>query len=78
MNIFRKIFSVVFILSLFVSCSKLDPLVFKGEKIEAYLLEDYEGDTDMNDIPDSYKIDNQFIHLFTLNSQLDSETKGQV
>lgn len=63
------------IISLLIgACAKLDPLVFRGEEIEEYLLEDYDGDTDMDDIPNSYDIPEQYLNLFTLNSQLDDES----
>ncbi len=61
---------------LFISCAKLDPLVFRGEKIDGYLLEDYEGETDMDDIPVIYNISEQFISLFTLASKLSSESEA--
>lgn len=72
-NLLRYII-VITVLFFINACAKLDPLVFRGEEIEAYLLEDYDGDTDMDDIPSSYDIEEEFLHLFTLNSQLNSET----
>ena len=57
------------------SCAKLDPLVFRGEEIEAYLLEDYEEATDMDDLPSSFDIPIQLTSLFTIDSKLDTETE---
>lgn len=64
------------LLLIIISCAKLDPLVFRGEKIDAYLLEDYEGETDMDDMPSSFDIPKQLTNLFTLDSKFESESKS--
>jgi alpha/beta superfamily hydrolase len=60
----------------FISCAKLDSLVFRGEKINGYLLDNYEGGTDMDDMPVSYNIPEQMTSLFTLESKLPSESES--
>lgn len=72
----NRLFIYCTILVAISSCAKLDPLVFRGEEIDSYLLEAYEGKTDMENIPDSYNISDQYLNLFTLESKLDSESES--
>ncbi|MCT4580302.1 MAG: alpha/beta hydrolase [Flavobacteriales bacterium] len=70
------LFHLLMLVAVFGACAKLDPMVFRGEEIEAYLLENYEGESDMDDIPSSFNIPEDHLHLFTLNSQLDTEASS--
>ena len=68
----KNILYIICLLVVIIGCKKnnLDALAFPLEKTDAYLLEDYEGEIV---VPDSYKIPEEKIHLFTINS-IDSET----
>ena len=76
MRIINYTLLLVSLVILSIACAKLDPLVFRGEEIDSYLLEAYKGTTDMDDIPDSYNITDQYISLFTLDSKLTSESEA--
>lgn len=68
------VFTALIIVNL--SCAKLDPLVFRGEKIDSYLLENYKEGTDMDDMPNSYDIAESYTSLFTLQSKLATESES--
>ncbi len=58
------------------SCAKIDPMVFKGTAIDEYLLEDYDGVIGFEDLPDSFDIPEQYTTIFTIESQLPSESEA--
>lgn len=69
----KKTFYILLFTSLITSCFKLDDIAFLGSKIEEYKFDDFYNKFDFN-LNDSYKIQDSNIHLFTLNSQLPSES----
>ncbi len=54
------------------SCLRLDENLFNEKKIDAYKLDDYDGETDFT-LDESYKIPDSLIHIFSLQSKADSE-----
>jgi alpha/beta superfamily hydrolase len=71
----KYIYYTLFTLSIF-SCFKMDDLPFLGEKVTEYKFENYEGENEIK-LPESYKIADSNIHLFTVNSKLPNETKAE-
>ncbi len=63
------------LLAIGLSCFKLDDLPFLGTSIEEYKFDKY-GDWNGFILDNSYTIPDSNIHLFTLNSQLPSETSS--
>ncbi len=69
-----KNFIIIIITISLSSCADFDSNLFNPKTdIEAYLLDDYEGDLTFR-LDDSYKIDDELIDIFTLTSTDENET----
>lgn len=76
---YRIILSIVLYSIIFLSnqsCIKLDSIAFPSVQIKEYLLDDYEGETDM-ELPPSYVIQDSMITHFTVTSQIEGETDSK-
>ncbi len=64
----KNLIFIVFVLLSIVSCKKmnLDDLAFPREKLNEYMLDDYEGEVEVDSI---YNIPQDKVHLFTVNSR---------
>ncbi|MFT4696333.1 MAG: pimeloyl-ACP methyl ester carboxylesterase [Urechidicola sp.] len=71
----KNLLYIILILSVF-GCLKMDDLPFLGEKLTEYKFEDYKGDSELV-LPESYRIADSNIHLFSLNSKLPNESTGE-
>lgn len=57
------------------ACLRLDANLYNNQKIDEYLLDDYEGRNEF-DVDESYAIPDSLITLFTLSSKLPDETES--
>jgi hypothetical protein len=70
-----NIFIIAFSLIIFSSCLRLDSFLFNNSKLEEYLFDEYPFEVDFV-LDASYNIDEDNMHLFTLQSKLPAETEG--
>jgi len=68
-----SLLTLITILTL-TSCLRLDDNLYNNVQIEEYLLDDYEGRNEF-DLSESFKIDDDLIDIFTLNSQTEYESE---
>lgn len=69
----KKIFLLILIAITISSCFKLDDNLFNADKLEEYSLDDFTGEQDFV-LGSSYKIPSNRINIFTLNSQMSTES----
>jgi alpha/beta superfamily hydrolase len=62
------------ILSL-TSCLRLDDQFFNTQTLESYKLDAYEGERELAELPDTYDVDADKIHLFSLPSDDDGDVQ---
>ena len=62
------------ILSL-TSCLRLDDQFFNTQTLESYKLDAYEGERELPELPDTYDVDADKIHLFNLQSDDDGDVQ---
>jgi pimeloyl-ACP methyl ester carboxylesterase len=74
----NKILLLVFLLPFLQSCLRLDSNLFNTEeKISAYKLDAYTGNSELKDLPSGYNIPDSLIRLFNLESN-DAGSKAKI
>ena len=71
----KKIFILLLISVALTSCFKLDENLYNAEKLEEYQLDSFSGEQDFI-LDGSYNIPSNLVNLFTLNSQMASESSS--
>jgi pimeloyl-ACP methyl ester carboxylesterase len=58
-----------------VSCLRLDDQFFNTQQLDQYMLDAYEGDRELKDMPAEYSVDSDKINLFKLSSDDDGDVQ---